>query len=68
MKSMKTRELVQTLNQAGFIWVRDGEHRVFQNGNVNVYVPHTRECSPAIVRQALKAVKAVSKPMEAVAA
>lgn len=60
MKPIKTKELLKILSQHGFVWIRDGEHRVYAHGNVNVYIPHTREVSPGVTRQAFKAIKLVS--------
>lgn len=57
-KPMKYRELANLLQAAGFT-ARDGkgDHEVWRNGSVTVTIVTAREVSPAVVRDALKAIE-----------
>lgn len=55
---MKYRTLAKLLRDAGFNMRQGkGDHEVWSNGSVQVVITHTREVSPGLVSQALKAIK-----------
>lgn len=61
-KPMKYRELVQLLKQAGFT-VRQGkgDHEVWSKGSHMTVITQTREVSPGVTRNALKAIEAAAQ-------
>lgn len=55
---MPYRKLAKLLRDAGFSMRQGkGDHEVWSNGPVQVVITHTREVSPGLVAQALKAIK-----------
>ena len=57
-KPMKYRELAKMLEAAGFTSRQGkGDHEVWRNGQVTVTITQARVVSPAIVRDALKAIE-----------
>lgn len=62
---MKYRDLVKLLKRAGFSFAREGkgDHEVWQHPSLKrpVVLTQTREISPAVTRNALKAIDEVSK-------
>ena len=55
---MKYRELVRLLTEAGFAPRRGkGDHEVWRNGAVSVTITRTREVSPKVTRDALRAIE-----------
>lgn len=65
---MKYRELVKRLKLAGFTFAREGkgDHEVWQHSDLSrpVILTQTREVSPAVTRNALKAIAQVSTERE----
>nr|WP_245190408.1 type II toxin-antitoxin system HicA family toxin [Leucobacter exalbidus] len=58
---MKYRELAKLLRQAGFVPRQGkGDHEVWINGSHQTVITQTREISPGLVRQALKAIEEAS--------
>lgn len=61
-KPMKYRELAGLLTAAGFTSrPGKGDHEVWRCGSVTVTIVTAREVSPAVVRDALKAIKESKK-------
>ncbi|MEN0072509.1 MAG: type II toxin-antitoxin system HicA family toxin [Propionicimonas sp.] len=57
-KPMRYRELAKLLKEAGFTSrPGHGDHEVWRNGSVTVTIVTAREVSPAVVRDALNAIK-----------
>ncbi|MSS84228.1 type II toxin-antitoxin system HicA family toxin [Actinomycetaceae bacterium WB03_NA08] len=57
-KPMKYRELAKKLEAAGFTSRQGkGDHEVWRNGSVTVTITQARVVSPAVVRDALKAIE-----------
>lgn len=57
-KPMKYGELADLLRNAGFTGrPGKGDHEVWRNGQVTVTIVTAREVSPAVVRDALKAIE-----------
>lgn len=62
-KPMKYRDLVKLLKDSGFIFAREGkgDHEVWEHEALSrpVIITHTREVSPGVTRNALKAIDEV---------
>lgn len=57
-KPMKYRELAKLLREAGFSSrPGKGDHEVWRCGSVSVTITRTREVSPKVTRDALKAIE-----------
>lgn len=67
-KPMLQRELIRIVEQAGFIMIRNSEHKIYKKGNVTLCVPHSRTISSGVVHQAFKAMRLAESQSMPVAA
>ena len=56
-KVMHQKDLIKEVERAGFVLIRNGEHKVFQRDNVVIMIPHSKTISSGIVHQTYKALK-----------
>lgn len=56
-KTMRAKDLIKEVERAGFVLVRNGEHKVYSNGSVTLMIPHSKVISPGLVHQTFKALK-----------
>lgn len=58
VKPMRYRDLARLLREAGFTSRQGkGNHEVWRNGPVSVAITQTRDISPKVVRDALRAIE-----------
>jgi len=58
---MKTRDLIKVLERQGFYLLRQGEHKIYSNGVIEINIPHSRTTSSGMVHQAFKSLKSLNK-------
>lgn len=56
-KVMRQKDLIKEVERAGFVLVRNGEHKVFQRDNVVLMIPHSKTISSGVVHATFKALK-----------
>ena len=59
MKQLRLRDLVSLLESHGFTLLRSNGHMVYGCGVVRIALAHDRMVSPAVVREAYKAISKV---------
>ena len=59
-KVMKQKDLIKVVEQAGFVLVRNAEHKVFKRDDVTIMIPHSKTISSGLVHQTYKALKKVA--------
>jgi predicted RNA binding protein YcfA (HicA-like mRNA interferase family) len=56
-KVMKGKDLIKEVERAGFVLVRNAEHKVYKRGNTTLIIPHSKTISSGLVHQTFKALK-----------
>ena len=56
MKPMKTREVIELLEQNGFVLIRSNGHSIYGKGAVRIALAHQRLVTPGVMRSVLKAI------------
>lgn len=57
MKAMKKQDVVRLLIDNGFYILRQGEHEVWANATVRVFLPRHGVISPGVMRDIWKAIR-----------
>ncbi len=57
-KVLSQKEMIRIVERAGFVLIRNSEHKVFQKGNVIIFIPHSKTISSGLVHQLHKQIKA----------
>lgn len=58
-KVMRQGDLIQVIEKAGFVLIRNTSHKVYQRGSVTIMIPHSRTISSGIVHATHKLLKKV---------